>query len=226
MVTRSKARLSFPQCTLFPTLNCSPSSRRILIMYNHFFYLSPSKENLWNGICDPTARNESRWYSVTIQNATIFDLQVKNIDFRFSSKVGASGIILFDNITFNGKMWCFMTMSGISNCNCCNTVVCETNFLGPISQNGTLYGSQIYLAITFEPVGRFPALSFSLVNAAVVCAILESISGLEASSVITEPMFLKLVTVSNLCPFTLISVLMPLVSFVISLIFSALISMP
>ena len=36
---------------------------------------------------------------------------------------------------------------------------------------------------------------FSLVNAAVVCAILESISGLEASSVITEPRCLKLVTV-------------------------------
>ena len=35
----------------------------------------------------------------------------------------------------------------------------------------------------------------SLVNAAVVCAILESISGLEPSSVITEPRYLKLVTV-------------------------------
>ena len=38
---------------------------------------------------------------------------------------------------------------------------------------------------------------FSLVNAAVVCAILESISGLESSSVITEPRYLKLVTVSR-----------------------------
>ena len=36
---------------------------------------------------------------------------------------------------------------------------------------------------------------FSLVNAAVVCAIMESISGLEHSSVITEPRYLKLVTV-------------------------------
>ena len=52
---------------------------------------------------------------------------------------------------------------------------------------------------------------FSLVNAAVVCAILESILGLEPSSVITEPRYLKLVTVSSFCPFTLISVLMPLV---------------
>ena len=39
---------------------------------------------------------------------------------------------------------------------------------------------------------------FSLVNAAVVCAILESITGLEPSSVITEPRYLKLVTVSSL----------------------------
>ena len=58
---------------------------------------------------------------------------------------------------------------------------------------------------------------FNLVNAAVVCAIIESISGLEPSSVITEPRYLKLVTVSGFCPFTLISVLMPLV-FVISLV--------
>ena len=36
---------------------------------------------------------------------------------------------------------------------------------------------------------------FNLVKAAVVCAILESISGLELSSVITEPWYLKLVTV-------------------------------
>ena len=35
---------------------------------------------------------------------------------------------------------------------------------------------------------------FNLVNAAVVCAILESISGLEPSSVITEPRYLTLVT--------------------------------
>ena len=35
---------------------------------------------------------------------------------------------------------------------------------------------------------------FSLVNAAVVYAVLESISGLEPSSVITEPRYLKPVT--------------------------------
>ena len=66
---------------------------------------------------------------------------------------------------------------------------------------------------------------FSLVNAAVVCTILESISSLEPSSVITEPRYLKLVAVSSFYPFTLISVLMPLVLFVISLVFLALISM-
>ena len=60
--------------------------------------------------------------------------------------------------------------------------------------------------------------SFNLVTAAVVC--------LEPSSVITEPRYWKLVTVSSFCPFTSISVLMPLVMFVTSLVFSALISMP
>ena len=39
---------------------------------------------------------------------------------------------------------------------------------------------------------------FSLANAAVVFAVLESISGLEPSSVITEPRYLKLVIVSSL----------------------------
>ena len=47
---------------------------------------------------------------------------------------------------------------------------------------------------------------FNLVNAAVVCAILESTSGWEPSSVITEPRYLKLVTVSSFCPFSLICV--------------------
>ena len=65
---------------------------------------------------------------------------------------------------------------------------------------------------------------FNLVNAAVAYAILESISGLEPSSDTTEPRYLKLVTVPSVCPFTLISVLMPLVLFVINLVFSALIS--
>ena len=62
---------------------------------------------------------------------------------------------------------------------------------------------------------------FSLVNAAVICAVLERLS-----LVITEPSYLQLVTVSSFCPFTLISVLMPLVLSVISLVFSALTSTP
>ena len=52
---------------------------------------------------------------------------------------------------------------------------------------------------------------FNLLNAAVVYAILESIPGLGPSSDTTEPRHLKLVTVSSLCPFTLISLFMPLV---------------
>ena len=57
-------------------------------------------------------------------------------------------------------------------------------------------------------------------------AILESILGLEPSSVITELRYLRFVTVSSFCQFTLISVLMLMGLFVISLVFAALISMP
>ena len=67
---------------------------------------------------------------------------------------------------------------------------------------------------------------FNLVSAAVVCVILASTSSLEPSSVIIDPKYLKLFTVSSLFPLTLTSVLMPCVLFVISLVFSALISMP
>ena len=99
-----------------------------------------------------------------------------------------------------------------------------------------VHDSQAYreMDVTRERISRILELreillsiqtGFSLVNAAVVCAIPESISGLEASSVITEPRYLKLVTVLSFCPFTLTSVLMPLVLFVISLVDSALISM-
>ena len=100
-----------------------------------------------------------------------------------------------------------------------------------------VHDSQAYrkMDVTRERIGRILELKeillsfqtgFNLVNVAVACAILKSISGLEPSSVITEPRFLKLVTVSSFCPFTIISVLMPLVLFVISLVFSALLSMP
>ena len=84
-----------------------------------------------------------------------------------------------------------------------------------------VYDSQAYrkVDVTRECISRVLELrevlqsfqtGFSLVNAGVVRAILESISGLEPSSVITEPSYLKLVTVSSFCPFTLISVLIPL----------------
>ena len=100
-----------------------------------------------------------------------------------------------------------------------------------------VHDSQAYrkMDVTWERISRILELreillsiqtGFPLVNAAVACATLESISGLEPSSVITEPRYLKLVTVSSFCHFTLISVLMPLVLFVISLVFMALISMP
>ena len=98
-------------------------------------------------------------------------------------------------------------------------------------------GSQAYrkMDVTRERISRILELrevllsfqtGFNLVSAAVVCVILESISGLEPSSVITEPRYLKFVTVSSSCPFILIYVLMSLVLFVISLVFSALISVP
>ena len=92
-----------------------------------------------------------------------------------------------------------------------------------------VHDSQAYrkMDVTRERISRILELrgillsvqtGFSLVNAA---AILESISGLKPSSVITEPRYLKLVTVSSFRPFILICVLMPLVLFVISLVFSA-----
>ena len=85
-----------------------------------------------------------------------------------------------------------------------------------------VHDSQAYrkMDVTRERISRILELreillsyqtGFNLVNAAVVCAILESISGLGPSSVITEPRYLKLATVSSFCPFTLICVLMPLV---------------
>ena len=72
-----------------------------------------------------------------------------------------------------------------------------------------VHDSQAYrkMDVTRERISRILELreillsfqtGFNLVNAAVVCAILESISGLEPSSFITEPRYLKLVTVSSL----------------------------
>ena len=83
-----------------------------------------------------------------------------------------------------------------------------------------VHDSQAYrkMDVTSERISRILELreilqsfqtGFNSINAAVACAILESISGLEPSSVITEPRYLKLVTVSNFCAFTVISMLMP-----------------
>ena len=72
--------------------------------------------------------------------------------------------------------------------------------------------------------GDFPSYSFIFVKAAVAYAILERTSGLEPSSETTAPRYLKLIAVPNCCPFTFISLWMPLALFVISLVFSALIS--
>ena len=70
-----------------------------------------------------------------------------------------------------------------------------------------LHDSQAYreMGATRERISRVLELreillsfqiGFNLVSAAVVCAVLESISGLEPSSVTSEPWYLKLVTVS------------------------------
>ena len=99
------------------------------------------------------------------------------------------------------------------------------------------HDSQAYrkMGVTREHISRILELremhlsfqtGFSLVIAVVVFALLESISGFEPSSLITRLSYFKLVTVSSFCPLTLISALMPLILFVISLVSSALISMP
>ena len=82
------------------------------------------------------------------------------------------------------------------------------------------------ISFTFDPRDMLLSLQmgFSFVRAAVACAILERTSGLEPSSETTAPRYFKLVTVPNFCPFTFISLWMPLALFVISLVFSALIS--
>ena len=65
---------------------------------------------------------------------------------------------------------------------------------------------RVSLTLELREILRSFLTGFNLVSAAFVCAILESISGLEPSPVITEPRYLKLVTVSSFCPFALICV--------------------
>ena len=69
-------------------------------------------------------------------------------------------------------------------------------------------------------------MTFSLVTAAVVWAILEDTSGLDPSSDNTAPRYLKLQMVSSFLFSMVMSVLMPLVLFVIKWVFSALIWIP
>ena len=69
-------------------------------------------------------------------------------------------------------------------------------------------------------------MAFSLVTAAVVWAILDSTSGLDSSSDILAPRYLKLRTVFSVLLSMVMSVLMPLVLFVIKWVFFALICMP
>ena len=79
-------------------------------------------------------------------------------------------------------------------------------------------------SFTYDPRDMLLSLQmcFRFVRAAVACAILERISGLESSSETTAPRYLKLGTVPSYCPFTYISLWIPLALFVISLVFSAL----
>ena len=80
------------------------------------------------------------------------------------------------------------------------------------------------ISFTFDPRDMLLSLQmgFSFVRAAVAYAILERTSGLDPSSETTVPRYLKVVTVPNFCPFTFISLWMPLAPFAISLVFSAL----
>ena len=84
------------------------------------------------------------------------------------------------------------------------------------------------ISLTLELMAMFLSfqMTFSLVTAAVVWAILESNSGLDPSSDTIDPRYLKLRTVSSFLLSMVMSVLMPLVLFDISWVFSALICMP
>ena len=86
--------------------------------------------------------------------------------------------------------------------------------------------TRVRISFTFDSRDMLLSLQMGLsfVRAAVACAILERTSGLEPSSETIAPRYLKHVTVPNCCPFTFISLWMPLALFVISLVFSALIS--
>ena len=79
---------------------------------------------------------------------------------------------------------------------------------------------------TFDPRDLLLSLQtgFSFVRQAGTCAIFERTSGKEPSSERTAPWYLKLVTVPRFSLFNFIRLWMPLAQFVISVVFSALIS--
>ena len=81
---------------------------------------------------------------------------------------------------------CLFTM--IRRGSCCRPDRCDKGSTSVISLNWETYSYHSKL---------IPTLSMLLLS-----VILESISGLEPSSVITQPRYLKLMTVSRFCPFT------------------------
>lgn len=84
------------------------------------------------------------------------------------------------------------------------------------------------ISLIFELIEMFLLfhIGFNFVSAAVVCAILERISGLDPSSVIIPPKYLKLVTGSSCLLLIIMSLAKPSGLLVITLAFSALIPMP
>ena len=81
------------------------------------------------------------------------------------------------------------------------------------------------MSFTFDPRDVLSLqIGFRFVRATVACAVLKRTSGLKSSSETTAPRYLKLVTVPSFCSFTFISLWMPLAPFVISLVFSAVVS--
>ena len=82
------------------------------------------------------------------------------------------------------------------------------------------------ISFTFQPRDMLLSfqIGFSFVRAVVACEIIKRTAGFEPSCETVPPRCLKLVTVPSFCSLTLISLWMPMALFVISLVFSALIS--
>ena len=80
------------------------------------------------------------------------------------------------------------------------------------------------VSLLIHDIYCFHSILASALSAAVDCVILQKTSGLEPSYVTIAPRYLKLVTVPSFCPLTLLSLWMLLALFVISFVFSELIS--